>query len=107
VTELNAIELLDEHFGWEFVDSLAERGITLKRKTIYVNGKKITVENVIYYYAHDARNMTSGCRSLGELAGDWRPIDRLAKECLEIYKVLKRDQLVREAKKHGMTPKGW
>lgn len=105
---MNVLEELEDHFGFEAVyEELEQNGITFKWKTIYVNGKKITVEDVIYYYYRDARNITSGCRSLGSIAGDWRPIDGLAKTCLEIYKVLKHDQLVREAKKFGMSPKGW
>ena len=105
---MNAYEILVEHFGNEAIlEELEQSGITFNRKTIYVNGKKVTVGDVIYYYAHDARNITSGCRRLGSIVGDWRPIDCLAKTCLQIYKVLKRDQLVREAKKFGMSPKGW
>jgi hypothetical protein len=87
--------------------ALEDQGITLKRKTVYVNGKKVSAQDLIYYYAHDARNITSGCRQLGSMVGDWRPIDNIAKQVLEIYKVLKRDILVRECKKYGMSPKGW
>ena len=104
-------ELLEEKFGYNTLDELYQEGISFKGKTIYINsgkGKvKVTAEDVIYYYAHDARNISSGCRSLGEIVGDWRPIDELAKTCLEIYKVLKRNELVRLAKRNGMQPKGW
>ena len=96
-----AYELLEEN-GWnsEQMDWLFFNGFGFRGHTLRVNGKRITAEDVIYYYAHDARNITSGCRQLGSIRGDWRPIDRLAKTCLAIYKVLKRDQLVREAKKY-------
>jgi len=89
---MSTVEMLEERFGSEIIDELEERGITFRRKTIYVNGKRVTIEDVIYYYSHDARNISSGCRSLGSITGDWRPIDHLASTCLEIYKVLKRDQ---------------
>ena len=104
-------ELLEEKFGFDVIDELYEEGISFKRKTIYINSEngknKVTAEDVINYYAHDARNISSGCRRLGEIVGDWRPIDELAKTCLEIYKVLKRNELVRLAKRNGMQPKGW
>ena len=54
-----------------------------------VHGKrdvKITVKDVTCYYAHDARNISSGCRTLAGITGDWRPIDILAHECLEWLK---------------------
>lgn len=63
----------------------------------------VRVEDVIHYYAHDARNITSGCRSLAGIHGDWRPVDNLAKACLEYFKRVNRPALEREGKKFGMT----
>ena len=65
----------------------------------------ISVADVIYYYYRDARNITSGLRQLGKIAGDWRQIDGLAKECLEIFKVINRSALERAGKKFDMTLK--
>jgi hypothetical protein len=84
-------DVLYGHFTWDQLEYLEQMGFEFRGKTIYINGKRIRVEDVIYYYARDARNISSGCRRLGPLAGDWRPIDGLAKTCLEIYKVLKCD----------------
>lgn len=110
---INVFEKLGKTFGideFELEDDLAKMGITLRGLTIYVNtGKKhrIGTEDVIRYYAHEAGNLLSGCRTIADITGDWRPIDNLAKQCLEIYKVLKRDELAKLARKFNMEPKGW
>lgn len=104
-------ELLEEKFD---IDELEQLGISFNRKTIVVqtdslinDGKKhkITPHDVIYYYSHDARNLSSGCRRLGKIVGDWRNIDYLAKLCLEIYIVLKDKELRKEAKRYDLTPR--
>ena len=55
---------------------------------ILVDGglQTVTIGNVAEYYAYEAGNILSGCRKLGAIVGDWRPVDRMAKECLEIFK---------------------
>ena len=66
---------------------------------------KITVKDVIAYYYKDARDILSGCRTLAGFSSDWRGIDRLAKECLEWFKLVNREALAREGKKYGMELK--
>lgn len=66
---------------------------------------RVTVEDVIHYFAHDAQNILSGIRCLGELKGDWRQIDSLAHFCNEIFKITAPDELRRTARKHGLTPR--
>jgi hypothetical protein len=71
-----------------------------------VHGKrdvKITVKDVACYYAHDARNISSGCRTLAGITGDWRPIDTLAHECLEWLKFVNKEGLRREAESWDWT----
>ena len=65
----------------------------------------ITIEDVVAYYATQAGNLLSGCRQLGTIVGDWRNIDYLAKECLQIFKHLNREKLRRISKSWGLTPK--
>lgn len=65
----------------------------------------ITIGDVVKYYATQANNLLSGCRQLGLIIGDWRNIDQLAKECLDIFKHLNRKKLRRESKKWGLIPK--
>ncbi len=64
---------------------------------------KVTVKDVIKYYFIEARNITSGCRKLASFVGDWRGVDAMAKECLEWFKEVNRESLVREGRKFGMT----
>jgi len=112
---INVFERLGKAFGideYELEEMLSTNfGMNFRGLTIYVQtGKKKTrigVEDVIQYYAYEAGNLSSGCRTLAGIIGDWRPVDELAKQCLEIYKVLKRDEMVKIARKFGMTPKGW
>jgi hypothetical protein len=72
-----------------------------------VNSYTITPEDVIYYYYRDARNITSGCRSVGNITDDWRMIDSIAKTLLEVYKIINRPAMVmvKEGEKYGMTLK--
>jgi len=69
------------------------------------NEHKITIEDVVKYYATQATNITSGCRTIGTVSGDWRNIDYLAKECLEIFKVINMEALRRISKNWGLTPR--
>ena len=64
---------------------------------------KITIADVIKYYATDARNISSGIRTIAGHSGDWRPIDHLAEEALEWFKYINRSELAREGEKRGMT----
>jgi len=110
---INVYEMLGKAFGideYELEEMLSENfGMYFRGLTIYVQaGKKKTrigVNDIIYYYAYEARNLSSGCRTLAGIVGDWRNIDSLAKQCLEIYKVLKRDELQKIAHKFGMELK--
>jgi hypothetical protein len=106
----NIYQKLGKAFGvdeYELETSLNEMGITFRGYTIHVHvskkgSKTITPKDVVEYYAHEAGNISSGCRTLAGITGDWRPIDELAKQCLSIYKVVKRKDLVKEARKHNM-----
>lgn len=65
---------------------------------------KITINDVIKYYRFEANSM-SGCRSLGRIVGDWRPIDELANFCLEYFKEINVTELRRLGRKFGLEPK--
>lgn len=67
---------------------------------------KITPRDVVEYYCYQADNIISGCRTLAGYTGDWRPVDRLAKECLEWFKFVNIGALKREGRKHGLSLKG-
>mgnify|MGYP001123227506 CR=1 FL=1 len=69
------------------------------------NEHKITIEDVVEYYATQAINISSGCREISTISGDWRNIDYLAKECIEIFKWLNIETLRRISRKRGLIPK--
>jgi hypothetical protein len=104
-------EKLDEFYNGEIPQYIISAGrtfITIKCQDVLDNSlnNKITVAEIIRYYFKDARNISSGCRTLGSLTGDWRGVDNLAKECLEWFKFVNRDGLAKEGKKYGMELRG-
>ena len=66
---------------------------------------KVTVEDVVKYFALESCNLLSGVRRLGGIAGDWRQIDNLAHLCHEIFKITSIRELRRTARKYGLEPK--
>lgn len=66
---------------------------------------KITIDDVTEYYATQATNIISGCRKIGTVSGDWRNINYLAQECLEIFKAMNMEALRRISKKWELTPR--
>jgi len=66
---------------------------------------EVTPTDIAKYYITQANNIVSGMRQLSSIIGDWRPIDHLAKECLEIFKLTCPNVLRKEAKTLGLTPK--
>jgi len=100
-------KLLDLYYGeipGYIVDATREKVII---RTDGWNGgeHKITIEDVVEYYAYEAGNLLSGCRTIGGITGDWRNIDALAKECLEIFKLLNIERLRSISRKYGLIPK--
>jgi len=88
------------------------RRVTREKIIIKVNGgwegvdeHIVTMTDVAGYYAYEAGNIVSGCRKLGAIVGDWRPIDRMAKECLEIFKRVNLEGMRRESRRLGLVPK--
>ena len=57
----------------------------------------ITIDDVAKYIKYESNNIESGCRRIGTLVGDWRPIDRLAKLLWNgIFKKLNPDKECRQ-----------
>ena len=67
--------------------------------------KRVRIADVAKYFAFEAGNITSGCRTLAGISGDWRCIDDIAQDCLEYFKQVNVEAMRREAKKLGLTPK--
>jgi hypothetical protein len=67
--------------------------------------KRIRIPDVIKYYHKDARNITSGMRSIAGIYGDWRMIDYIAGDVLAYFKNVNVVELRRESRKAGLMPK--
>lgn len=65
-----------------------------------VSTHKITIKDVLHYYAYQANNLSSGCRKLGDIVGDWRYIDRIARNLLEIFKIANLNKVRSLCNKH-------
>lgn len=89
---INHLHKLEEFYGWDIPDYVLEAGKSFIRIRVSDwRGKqdlRITLKDVVDYYYHWAGNITSGCRVIAGYAGDWRPVDRLVKECLEWFKLV-------------------
>ncbi len=88
----NYPDKLEEFYGWDIPDYILEVGKRfIKIRVSDWRGEqdlRITLKDVVDYYYHWADNITSGCRVIAGYAGDWRPVDRLVKECLEWFKFI-------------------
>jgi len=111
VKDLRYQEELEEfycHHVPEYVHGAGKTFIKIMEGTDWMGGptiRKITLNDVVNHYARDARNMTSGCRSLGPIVGDWRGVSNLANECLEWFKFVNVDELRRKSRRAGMIPR--
>ena len=103
------IELLNKFYGNDIPDYVKDA--TKQYITISVSffeeekNLKVTIPDVIKYYVTQAPNITSGCRTLAGLTGDWRPIDTLAHECLDYFKFVNIEELRKQGKQAGIEPK--
>ena len=103
---------IDEMYNYEYPEYLK----ILSKSRIQIRACKwegdiskwitITVKDVVNYY-NQGNPMgcggMSGCRALSNFTSDWRMIDNMAKECLEIFKIINRKSLEKEGEKLGMT----
>ena len=67
---------------------------------------RVRIADVVKYYYGDARNISSGIRSIAGVHGDWRMIDYIAGDVLSYFKRANREGLKRESRKYGMTLRG-
>ena len=66
---------------------------------------KITPANLAEFYATQANNLSSGCRTLAGLTGDWRPVSQLADLALDWFKRVNVEGMRRAGRKFGLTPR--
>ena len=105
----NHLDKLGEFYGWDIPDYILQAGKSfIKIRVSDWRGEqdlRITPKDVAEYYCKWVGNITSGCRVIAGYAGDWRPIDRLVKECLVWFKVVNIEALRREGRRYGITHK--
>jgi hypothetical protein len=65
----------------------------------------ITLDDVAAYYAIEARNISSGCRTLAGMTGDWRYVDRLASMALDWFKRVNIKAMRAAARRQGIEPR--
>jgi len=65
----------------------------------------ITLDDVAQYYATQARNMSSGCRTLAGLTSDWRMVDQLASMALYWFKEVNVRGMRTAGRRFGLTAK--
>ena len=65
----------------------------------------VTLDDVAAYYATQARNLSSGCRTLAGLTGDWRYIDQLASMSLDWFKRVNVVGMRAAGRRHGIEPR--
>jgi hypothetical protein len=65
----------------------------------------ISLDDVAEYYATQARNLSSGCRTLAGLTGDWRYVDQLASMALEWFKRVNVVGMRAAGRRHGIEPR--
>jgi len=91
----------------DYVVNAGKRFITIRVGGDFEEAREVrfTIPDVVEYYATQAPNISSGCRKIKDVIGDWRNIDALAKLCLEWFKFVNVEELRRESKKWGLEPK--
>lgn len=64
----------------DFVERAGKSLLVLNVANVFGEPQTITVtpDNLAEFYATQANNLGSGCRTLAGLTGDWRPVSELA-----------------------------
>jgi hypothetical protein len=66
---------------------------------------RVTPDNLAEFFATQACNLTSGCRTLAGLTGDWRPISQLAQAALDWFKTVNLLAMRKAARTVGLIPR--
>jgi hypothetical protein len=91
----------------EFVQRAGKNFLVVKASDVFGGQTtiRITPTNLIEFYTTEARNLSSGIRTLAGLLGDWRPISDLADLALSWFKQVNVEGMRRAARRVGLTPK--
>jgi hypothetical protein len=90
-----------------FVESANTRRLVVRCQSVFEEETSLTItlDDVARYYAEEARNLSSGCRTLAGLTGDWWYIDGLAHLALEWFKRVNVRGMRAARRRHGIQPR--
>lgn len=91
----------------DFVERAGKSFLTVRTTNVFgePTSLKITLGDVAEFYLNQARNLSSGIRTLAGHHGDHRPISELAELALSWFKSVNVEGLRRAARKVGLEPK--
>jgi hypothetical protein len=88
----------------EFVERTGKSFLVIRASDVFEQPQiiRVTPENLAEFYATQATNLSSGCRTLAGLTGDWRPISQLADLALAWFKRVNIEAMRRAGRKAGL-----
>lgn len=90
-----------------FIELASTRRLVVRCQNVFDEevSLPISLDDVARYFAEEARNMSSGCRTLAGLHGDWRYIDGLARLALYWFKRVNVTGMRAAGRRHGIHPR--
>lgn len=108
------IDAVFEFYGGDipgYITDIGTDSITIRHNNVLDETIEtvITMRDVCNYFAYDARDIMSGCRSISTFTGDWRNVDAVAQEMHELLKFCCNEEykkLINDEYSEIMAP-GW
>ena len=96
-----------KHVLGDSVERAGKAFVVLRCGDVFGDGRtiRVTPDDVAEFFATQARDLTSGCRTLAGLTGDWRAVSELAQACLDWYKCVNVGGMRRAARRRGLIPR--
>ena len=91
----------------EFVQRAGKTFLVLRCGDVFGDERtiRVTPDDLAEFFATQARNLSSGCRTLAGLTGDWRSISELAQACLNWFKSVNIVGMRRAAHRRHLIPR--
>ena len=91
----------------QFIERASTRRLVVRCQDVFEQETSLTItlDDVASYYATEARNLTSGCRTLAGLSGDWRYVDQLARLALDWFKKVNVKGMRAAGRRYGIEPR--
>lgn len=77
----------------------------MRRRVRGERAVRVTPDDVAGFFATQARNLASGCRTLAGVAGDRRGVSELAQACLDWFEWVNVAGVRRAARRRGLVPR--